>query len=102
LAVAQGEGTVWAWLSGRGALERREVEGALSSGPLPRGASIAIGEPARGLEGWRLTPSQAQRALAVALREPRRVTWHIDVALLAAAIKDDTLASSLLAAYLQP
>ena len=67
---------------------------------------LAFGEPARGLEGWRVTHRQAQAALLVALRRMirRRVelTRYGDVALLAAALKDEALARSLLDIYIAP
>ena len=58
------------------------------------GVSLAVGEPARGLAGWRQTHRQAQAALLVALRRPRRLTRYADVALLAAALKDEALGQS--------
>jgi len=62
-----------------------------------------VGEPARGLEGWRLTHQQAQAALVVALRRsPRGFTRYADVALLASALKDEGLARTLLDVYLMP
>ena len=69
---------------------------------VPGGVSFALGEPARGLDGWRLTHQQAQAALAVALRRPRRCTRYIDVALLATALKDQALAGALIEVYLAP
>jgi hypothetical protein len=66
------------------------------------GPSFALGEPARGLAGWRLTHRQAQAAQAVALRRPQKLTRYADVALLAAALRDDTLAESLSDIYLAP
>ena len=70
------------------------------------GVVFAFGEPAQGLEGWRLTHSQAQAALVVALRrggrEDVRFTRYADVALLAAALKDQALAGALVEIYLSP
>ncbi len=72
-------------------------------GGLPSELSFAIGEHAGGLEGWRTTHRQAEAALTVALRMPRQgLTRYADVALLASALKDDMLASSLVTAYLTP
>jgi hypothetical protein len=121
LSVPHGEETAWAWLGGQDGLELTELERAVSelgrtravemdragapgegSGDWPVDVSFAVGEPARGLEGWRLTHRQAQAALAVALRRPRRLTRYADVALLAAALGDDTLARSLLDMYISP
>ena len=66
------------------------------------GVSLVAGEPASGLEGWRLTHRQAQAALVVGLRRPRRFTRYGDVALLAAALKDEALARALVDVYLSP
>jgi hypothetical protein len=63
---------------------------------------LAIGEPARGLEGWRATHRQAQAALLVAMRRPGPLTCYADVALLAAALKDPTLARELVEIYVAP
>jgi hypothetical protein len=113
LCVRPGAGTVWAWLGGRQALSSGVFERALSiRGDRPAGdlkdvvgegdVSFVVGEPARGLEGWRLTHRQAQAALLVSLRRPRLLTRYVDVALLAAALGDDTLAPSLTEIYLSP
>jgi predicted DNA-binding protein (UPF0251 family) len=119
LSVAAGEETVWAWLGGEHSLEMAQLEHAVreldpaGGGPRDRGcsqgketatvdASLATGEPATGLEGWRLTHQQAQAALAVALRKPQHLTRYADVALLAAVLKDQTLARSLSEIYLRP
>lgn len=64
--------------------------------------SIAIGEPGKGFEGWRLTHHQARAAFAVALRRPERVVWYADTRLLAAALQNETLARSLTQRYLVP
>jgi|HubBroStandDraft_4_1064222.scaffolds.fasta_scaffold15579_2 DNA-binding PucR family transcriptional regulator len=99
LCVASGEETVWAWLSGQRRLEMAALERAVSRSG---GVSFAVGEPARGLQGWRLTHQQAQAALVVALRRPQRFTRYADVALLATALKDEALARVLLDVYLLP
>ncbi len=119
LSVAQGEATVWAWLGGQRPLlmtdlrrvlsgregptreqrERRARSGERSS---PAAVSLAVGEPARGLAGWRATHRQAQAALVVALRRPAALTCYADVALLAAALKDEALARALLDIYIAP
>lgn len=102
LCVPCGEGTLWAWLRGQHGLKRPELECALSDGQLGVDVTFAVGESAGGLEGWRLTHRQAQEALLVALRRPQRLTHYADVALLAAALRDDTLSRSLIGIYLAP
>jgi hypothetical protein len=120
LCVECGEGVVWAWLGGGLRLEMAALELALT-GMQPGGVVFAVGEPARGLAGWRLTHQQAQAALVVALRrhdprpehDPRPgvsgvsagvsgVTRYADVALLASALKDEGLASALIEIYVEP
>jgi hypothetical protein len=64
--------------------------------------SVAIGEPGKGFDGWRLTHHQARAAFAVALRRPERVAWYADTRLLAAALQNETLARSLTQRYLLP
>jgi hypothetical protein len=106
LIVAQDEQSVWAWLGGREPFVVGEIEQAISAAmtreEADQGVVLALGEPARGLEGWRLTHRQAQAALVVALRRPRPFTRYADVALLASALKDDALARALIDIYLSP
>src|ERR1019366_2130810 len=64
--------------------------------------SLAIGEASVGIDGWRLTHRQAQAAMLVALRRPQRITWYSDVALLAAVLRDQELARSLVEVHLSP
>jgi hypothetical protein len=94
--------TVWAWLGGRGRIELAALERALAGESSGGGVVFAVGEPARGVAGWRLTHRQAQAALAVAQRRPRRFTRYADVALLAVALKDEVLAGALVEVYLTP
>jgi hypothetical protein len=122
LCVSSGEGTVWAWLGGQRTLRMSELRGALYVRARPpagragksgrsagmsgvnRAVSFAVGEPARGLVGWRLTHRQAQAALMVALRRPesQMLTRYADVALLASALKDEMLARALVDIYIAP
>ncbi len=64
--------------------------------------SVAIGEPGRGVDGWRLTHHQAHAALEVALRKPARFARYADDRLLAAALQNETLARSLTQKYIAP
>ena len=101
LNIMRSEQTLWAWLGGRRRLAIADIERLLSRNGLAD-LSLAIGEPARGLEGWRLTHRQAQAAMWVALRRPRRFTRYADDLLLAAALRDDVLAKSLHEIYFLP
>lgn len=101
LALARGEATAWLWLGG----ERPLAIGALEPHLAPMvqmGVSVAVGEPSSGVGGWRLTHRQAQAALLVALHRPQGVTRYADDMLLAAALQDETLATSLREIYMSP
>jgi hypothetical protein len=100
LVVGRGN-VAWAWLGGRRPLAVSEVERQLDSGLLGE-VSVAVGEPRRGLDGWRLTHREAQAARLVMLRRPRRFVRASEVTLLAAVLGDESLAKSLRATYLAP
>lgn len=113
LCVPRGGATIWAWLgSSSTAHKKGDLERLLQHQPDGRGDAgvpmdssdlrFAIGQPAKGLAGWRLTHNQAQAALLVALRAPCRLTRYEDVMLLSAALKDETLLTSLLGMYISP
>jgi hypothetical protein len=101
LVVPRGDGIVWAWLGARRSLAVPDVERLLSNG-VAGDATLAVGEPRRGLDGWRLTHREAQAAQEVMLRKPQRLTRARDVVLLAAVLRDDALAKSLSETYLAP
>jgi hypothetical protein len=102
LPVTHGDDKIWAWLGGQ---SRQNVMGdvkRLLSTSWPDGVSLAFGEPAEGLEGWRLTHWQAQSAWLVSLRRPQRFTHYADVALLAPWLQPDAHARWLVNTYLSP
>jgi len=92
---------LWAWLGSRRALEPDEILAKLRT-DLTSGLSVAIGEPGEGIAGWRLTHRQAAAAHAVALRSKEPVVRYADVALLASAMQDELLVTSLKRLYLEP
>ena len=101
LSVSRSDETVWAWFGGERPLAIDDIERLM----LPKqsaGVSLAIGQSASGIDGWRLTHHQAQAAMLVALRSPQPITRYADVALLAAVLKDRALARSLVAIHLSP
>lgn len=100
LLVHRSDGLVWAWLGGRRPIEPLELQRKATA--LPSRVSVALGEPARGLGGWRLTHRQARAALLIALRRPETLTRYADVSLLASMVQDELLATSLRALYLAP
>lgn len=101
LCVACDEHGVWAWLGGRCRAVLADV-GRLSSTKWPAGVSLALGEPAEGLTGWRATHSQAQDAFLVSLHQPRTVTLYADIALLVPWLRDTARAHWLVTKYLSP
>jgi hypothetical protein len=101
LLVPEDDRSVWAWLGWQRQPAVADIERVLVSRDLD-GVALAVGEPARSIEGWRMTHWQAQRALWVALRRPRLLTRYGDVLLLAPALHDDVLARSLREIYLLP
>lgn len=101
LIVPRSEGTVWAWLGARRPVDMEQLARLLSDA-WPAGLRLALGEPAAGLTGWRLTHRQAAAALPVAVRGPDSVARYRDVALVASALRDDLLATSLRGLYLEP
>lgn len=101
LVVPRGEGVVWAWLGSRRPLPPPDAERLWAAG-VPQEVSVSVGEPRRGLAGWRLTHHEAQAAFEVMLRKPRRLTRSSDTILLAAVLRDEALAESLRETYLAP
>jgi hypothetical protein len=100
LLVPAGEegNSIWAWL-GR---ERRFSMAEVVRSWADAGVSVALGEPRRGIEGWRLTHREAQAALQVLLHGPVRLVRARDVLVLAAVLRDDALATALVETYLAP
>ncbi|MGN6254348.1 MAG: PucR family transcriptional regulator [Solirubrobacterales bacterium] len=101
LLVGTEDTVLWAWFGGSHAFENPAFT-ETSQICLPPQTSLALGEPARGLRGWRLTHRQAESALKVALRRPRQVTRYGEVALLAGALGDEDLASFLIDTFVAP
>ncbi|MDX6609376.1 MAG: hypothetical protein QOF85_1301 [Solirubrobacterales bacterium] len=101
LVVGRGPDNAWAWLGGRRRLAASEIEQYLAAGVLGD-VKLAVGEPRRGLEGWRLTHHEARAAHQVMLRHPQPLTRASDVVLLAAVLRDELLAKSLRQTYLAP
>jgi PucR C-terminal helix-turn-helix domain len=92
---------VWAWFSGPRRRSLYAIERAFLSAVQP-GATLALGESAEGLDGWRLTHWQAQDAHFVSLRQPQRLTRYVDVALVVSWLRDIARARWLIDTYLAP
>jgi len=99
LIVAPQERVAWAWLGARRPLDPEELGLQAEVG---EGVSLAFGEPGEALAGWRLSHRQAAAALAVAQRGTERVVRYREVALLASALRDELLITSLRQIYLEP
>jgi len=101
LLSQEGAGTVWCWFGGRRLFDLDEVVRHLADNS-PASVSLAIGEAAQGLAGWRLTHHQAKAAFTVLQRSSKRMIRYADVALLASMLQDELLATSLRRLYLAP
>lgn len=101
LVVAREEEIGWAWIGGRVAFNPADVCRAAAA-IWPQRAVLAVGEPGEGPAGWRLSHHQARAALPVAWRGPEPLVRYADVAMLAATLQDQVLATSLRQLYLDP
>jgi DNA-binding PucR family transcriptional regulator len=101
LCVEGPRGAVWAWLGAPRKLASADIERLWRSNAPDQG-SLTVGEPARGIAGWRQTHLEARAALPVALRSAQPFTRCTDVLLEAAVLRDETLARSLVRSYLAP
>ncbi|MGC1165791.1 MAG: helix-turn-helix domain-containing protein [Solirubrobacterales bacterium] len=101
LHVRPDSATAWAWFGGRHPLGTDQVA-RFAAEHLPGTVTLALGEPGRGFPGWHLSHRQARAALPVAIQSPERVVRYADVTLLASALSDDVMASSLEELYLLP
>jgi hypothetical protein len=101
LSACRGDEVLWAWLGTRREPDPEDLR-RHASAYLREGATLATGEPGEGLAGWRVSHRQAKVALQVALRSPEPVIRYADVALLAAVLQDELLATSLRERYLAP
>lgn len=101
MLVECSDDTLWAWIGTRRPIDPHELLERFSVAHLQ--LCLALGESARGLNGWRLTHQQARAALPIALRSPeKRFVRYADVALLASIFQDELLSTSLRALYLAP
>jgi hypothetical protein len=101
LTVPRGEEAAWAWLGGQRRLTHTEME-RLGLDNEAAGLSLAVGEPARGIEGWRQTHHQAQQALQVALLARQPCARYADIALLVPWVEDPDRGRALVELYLSP
>lgn len=104
LLVPSSSRTVWAWLGGRREFAGEEYQEILAF-RWPEETLVAVGEAARERSGWCLSHQQATAAHSVIARSranaPRPGRYG-DVALLAAALQNETLRRSLHHLYIEP
>ncbi len=101
LFASPDERTVWAWLGARQDWDFDRLRQITADG-LPPGLHLAVGEPAQGLSGWRLTHQQAKASLSIAMRNHHSVVHYADVALLVSILGDEVFAASLRELFLGP
>jgi hypothetical protein len=101
LFVSPDETTMWAWLSARHHAKLRDLADNMASHDIAE-LYLAMGEPGRRIDGWRLTHRQAAAAMPVALRGESRLVRYADVVLLSTIVQNDLLALSLRQLYLAP
>jgi len=95
--------TAWGWLGARQAPDPAELTAAIRSHRAGQPHFVAaFGEPDAGLAGWRLSHRQACAALPIAQHGREPVIRYRDVALVAAALRDEVLTASLRDLYLEP
>jgi PucR C-terminal helix-turn-helix domain/GGDEF-like domain len=98
LTVCPAEEAAWGWLQGEIDLAEMERH---TDAILPPRSSLAVGEPASGMLGWRLSHRQALAALPIALSRTASFVRYREVMLLSAIIHDDLLVSWLRESYLE-
>jgi hypothetical protein len=91
----------WAWFGGRRRIDPARLQRATAE-CWPDRLPLAVGEPAQGVSGWRLTHQQARAALPIAVRRSPGLVRYADVALLASVLRDDLFTTSLQQLYLAP
>jgi hypothetical protein len=100
LILKRVDGTAWAWFCSGDRPDRADLCEAISAG-WPEQMPLALGEPACGTAGWRLSHRQALSAFPIA-QANRTFVRYADVALVVSTLKDDLLATSLRQLYLAP
>lgn len=102
LMVDRPDGIVWAWLGGRRPLDHADEIAPRIDRLGSVHARLSLGEPGKGLDGWRQTHRQAKAALPILLRGIEPVVRYGDVALLVSALRDELLSRSLQDLFLAP
>jgi hypothetical protein len=101
LAVTPKQGKVWAWFGGQRKLPAKQLAERMRS-IWPRDFPVYLGEPAKGLPGWRLSHRQAKALNGIGRDPADSIVCYAESGLLASVLKDDLLVSSLDQLYLAP
>lgn len=101
LLVRRDDGTVWGWLGCRREVDRERTYERIFN-EWPEGMRLAVGEPAQGQAGWRLSHRQAGMAFPLTRARHSPVVRYGEVALAASVLQDDLLSTSLRQLYLDP
>jgi hypothetical protein len=102
LLVTRSDEAVWGWLGGRRSFGTTDWQELLAVSQASERTLLAIGEPAEGVAGWRLTHRQAVATLPIVHRGRAQVARYSKSPLVAAALQDDLLGTSLRQLYLDP
>lgn len=103
LLLRRDEEIVWAWLGGRRKTDPADVARLVSLAGWPAQVSLAIGEPAQGLAGWRLTHNQASAVLPFVPRSQGNIVLrYADDPVVFSAAHDELLTTSLHEIFLAP
>ena len=101
LVIVADEEFVWAWFAVAAAGASEWARSVASFAP-PERTAIALGSVAAGVDGFRRTHREAQRAYLVARHRPAPVTRFGDVVVEALAVHDEAAARELVARELGP
>ena len=101
LLVRRDDGTIWGWLGCRKEVDQEEAYEQIAE-EWSDEMRLAVGEPAKGRAGWRLSHRQARMAFPLARPGSTPVIRYGEVALAASVVQDDLLSSSLRQLYLDP
>lgn len=99
LLVKPRPAVIWGWLGGRHDLDPGNLLDQAGGSP---NVTLAIGEAASGLVGWRLSHNQARIAFDFNRHGPGEVSRYADLAALSSIAKDKILIESLRRPFLAP
>ncbi|HSS33134.1 MAG TPA: helix-turn-helix domain-containing protein [Solirubrobacterales bacterium] len=101
LLIRRDDGTVWGWLGARKEVDQDEAYEQIAE-QWSEEMRLAVGEPAKGAAGWRLSHRQARMAYPLSRPRQTPVVRYGEVALAASILQDDLLSRSLRQMYLDP